>query len=60
MDCDTNLRDSIGRTPLHYAAANSSLSFVSKLVDSDADVSIADIRGCTPLHFAAAFDSEGR
>lgn len=60
LSCDANLRDSIGRTPLHYASANSSLSFVRMLVETDADVSIADIRGCTALHFASSSDEDGR
>ena len=45
--------DREGRTRLHYAALEGSLSAVRAELEADADVGAADRAGYTPLHFAA-------
>jgi len=48
----------MGRTDLHYAAAEGDLPKVEALIASGADVSLADDTQWTPLHFAAQASSE--
>lgn len=45
--------DSYGRTPLHYAAADSKLDEVARLLALGANVNAQDDNGWSPLHFAA-------
>ena len=45
--------DEYGRTPLHYAASESKLDEVARLLGSGADVNAQDYNGWSPLHFAA-------
>ncbi|MFC3077690.1 ankyrin repeat domain-containing protein [Phenylobacterium terrae] len=45
--------DRLGRSPLHYAAAEGASESVAKLIGAGADVSLPDRAGWTPLHFAA-------
>jgi len=55
-------RDSVQRTPLHYAAAAGQLSCIVQLIGhpeaykmAPADINAADVDGWTPLHAAALF-----
>jgi putative ABC transport system substrate-binding protein len=48
-----NLRDGMGLTTLHYAAAKGALETTKKLLEMGADPNSADERGVTPLHLAA-------
>uniref|UniRef100_A0A8C7LD55 Ankyrin repeat domain 28 n=1 Tax=Oncorhynchus kisutch TaxID=8019 RepID=A0A8C7LD55_ONCKI len=57
---DFNRKDSFGRSPLHYAAANCNYQCLFALVGSGASVNDLDKRGCTPLHYAAASDTDGK
>jgi len=45
--------DRMGRTPLHYAAADGDVGLVHKLLESGLSADAADDNGWTPLHFAA-------
>ncbi len=45
--------DKLGRSPLHYAAAEGAIGSSAALIDAGADASLADRAGWTPLHFAA-------
>lgn len=47
-------RPSLGRAPLHYAAANGSYQCTVALVSAGAEVNELDQKGCSPLHYAAA------
>jgi ankyrin repeat protein len=47
----------MGRTDLHYAAADGDLPKVEALLVAGGDVSLADDNGWTPLHFAAQANS---
>ncbi len=51
--------DKLGRTPLHYAAAEGNAEEVSKLLSGGANPSLPDDNGWTPLHFAAQACSLG-
>jgi ankyrin repeat protein len=46
-------RDSLGYTPLHWAAAVDDAAAVRLLLDAGADPNARDLRGRTPLHIAA-------
>jgi hypothetical protein len=46
-------RDRMGRTAVHYAAADGDVAGLRGLVASGADPDAADNAGWTPLHFAA-------
>ena len=54
LQYDPDLRDSIGRTPLHYAAMGGHLIIIQYLVSSDADPLSEDVFHKLPLHYAAA------
>jgi uncharacterized protein len=45
--------DSLGRTPLHYAASGDDEAATQAEILRGADVGLADHQGSTPLHFAA-------
>ncbi len=45
--------DEYGRTPLHYAAADSKSQEVARLLAAGANVNAQDDNGWSPLHFAA-------
>jgi ankyrin repeat protein len=45
--------ESLGRTPLHYAAFDGNVSAVRALLRDGADPSVVDANGWTPLHAAA-------
>ncbi len=45
--------DRLGRTPLHYAASDSSFSETERLLQGSANPNARDDNGWTPLHFAA-------
>jgi putative ABC transport system substrate-binding protein len=48
-----NLRDGMGLTTLHYAAAKGALETAKKLLEMGADPNSTDEQGVTPLHLAA-------
>ena len=51
--CDTNCKDSNGRTPLHYAAINNHLEMVKYFINEQhCDPMTRDSHGDTPLHIA--------
>ena len=54
LQYDPDLRDSIGRTPLHYAAMRGHLIIIQYLVSSNADPLSEDVFHNLPLHYAAA------
>ncbi|KAG9459183.1 hypothetical protein H6P81_003691 [Aristolochia fimbriata] len=53
-----NLRDSEGRSPLHWAVDRGHVNNVELLIRKGADVNIQDDEGQTPLHYAALCDRE--
>ena len=53
-NCDVNVRDNTGYTPLHYAAHKGHMDIVRCLVENrNCDVNVRDDTGYTPLHYAA-------
>lgn len=48
-----NVKDSEGRTPLHWAVDRGHLNVTALLLSRNADVNETDIDGQTPLHYAA-------
>lgn len=53
-----NLKDSEGRTPLHWAVDRGHLNVTELLVGRDADVNAKDNDGQTPLHYAVTCERE--
>ena len=51
MDIDVNLKDTVGRTPLHIAAEKGNMDVVMFLIENGANVNVADVNGNTPLVF---------
>ncbi len=49
---DINGRDSLGRTPLHYAVANGDVPLVELLLANGAEPNAGDVTGVMPLHGA--------
>ena len=55
--CDTNCKDSQGRTPLHYAVINNHLEVVKYFINEQhCDPMTRDNDGDTPLHLACGYD----
>ncbi|KAF7816674.1 acyl-CoA-binding domain-containing protein 1 [Senna tora] len=54
-----NLKDSEGRTPLHWAVDRGHLNVTELLVSKNADVNAQDDDGQTPLHYAVVCEREG-
>ena len=55
--CDTNCKDSDGRTPLHYAVINDRLEVVRYFINEQhCDPMTRDNDGDTPLHYACRYD----
>ncbi|RZC80984.1 hypothetical protein C5167_043561 [Papaver somniferum] len=53
-----NLKDSEGRSPLHWAVDCGHFDMVELLLSKNADVNAQDNEGQTPLHYAAMCDRE--
>ena len=54
--CNTNCKDSHGRTPLHYAASNNHLEVVRYFINEQhCDPMVGDKYGDTPLHLACYY-----
>ncbi|XAR52188.1 hypothetical protein NMG60_11020123 [Bertholletia excelsa] len=53
-----NLKDSEGRTPLHWAVDRGHLNIAELLVSKTADVNAKDNEGQSPLHYAAVCERE--
>ena len=54
--CDTNCKDSHGRTPLHYAASNNHLEVVRYFINEQhCDPMTRDNGGNTPVHLACHY-----
>ena len=50
-----NVKDSIGKTILHYAASSKKPELISLLLSEfDADPNVTDAEGCTPLHLISS------
>ncbi|CAI0452503.1 unnamed protein product [Linum tenue] len=58
-DVSVNLKDSEGRTPLHWAVDRGHLNIVELLVGRNADVNAKDSEGQTALHYAVVCEREG-
>ena len=55
--CDTNCKDTCGRTPLHYAVSNNHLEVVRYFINEQhCDPMSRDKDGDTPLHYACRND----
>lgn len=55
---EVNLRDSEGRTPLHWAVDRGHLNAAEILVNANADVNAQDNEGQTALHYAVLCERE--
>lgn len=55
---DMNIKDSNGRSPLHFAVASGDLSVVKELTNCGGDVFSKDSLGEIPLHWAASSGRE--
>lgn len=53
-----NLKDSEGRTPLHWAVDRGHLNITELLVSKNADINAKDNEGQSALHYAAVCDRE--
>ncbi|KAL2921787.1 Acyl-CoA-binding domain-containing protein 2 [Bienertia sinuspersici] len=53
-----NLKDSEGRTPLHWAVDRGHLPVIELLYSKNADMNAKDNEGQTPLHYAVVCDRE--
>ncbi|KAL9237439.1 hypothetical protein vseg_011986 [Gypsophila vaccaria] len=53
-----NIKDSEGRTPLHWAVDRGHLPVIELLLKNNADVNAKDNEGQTPLHYAVVCDRE--
>ncbi|MCG9130377.1 VCBS repeat-containing protein [Candidatus Poribacteria bacterium] len=51
MNIDVNLKDIVGRTPLHIAAEKGNIDVAMFLIENGANVNVADANGNTPLVF---------
>ncbi|CAN1250833.1 Acyl-CoA-binding domain-containing protein 2 [Linum perenne] len=58
-DVSVNLKDSEGRTPLHWAVDRGHRNIVELLVERNADVNAKDNEGQTALHYAVVCEREG-
>ncbi|KAI1278295.1 hypothetical protein F5Y07DRAFT_406966 [Xylaria sp. FL0933] len=54
-----NRKDSFGRTPLSYAAANGHQSIVQLLLEKGANINTRDMNGLTPLSWARRYGHTG-
>ncbi|KAK4777318.1 hypothetical protein SAY87_017505 [Trapa incisa] len=54
-----NVKDSEGRTPLHWAVDRGHFNVVELLISKGADVNSKDKEGQVPLHYAALCEREG-
>jgi uncharacterized protein len=54
---DVKARDDVGRTPLHWAAANGTSANITALLKRGAKVNVRNLDGGTPLTFAASGDT---
>ena len=55
--CDTNCKESHGRTPLHYAVINNHLEVVRYFINEQhCDPMTRDTDGNTPLHYAVIYN----
>lgn len=57
---DFQMKDNIGRLPLHYAASQGHYQCVFTLVGIGSLTNCIDLEGCTPLHLASGYDVEGK
>ncbi|XP_021909327.1 acyl-CoA-binding domain-containing protein 2 [Carica papaya] len=53
-----NVKDSEGRTPLHWAVDRGHINIVEALVSNNADINAKDNEGQTPLHYAVVCERE--
>lgn len=53
-----NLKDSEGRTPLHWAVDRGQFHITELLLSRNADVNVKDKEGQTPLHYAVVCERE--
>lgn len=51
INIDVNLKDTVGRTPLHIAAEKGNIDVAMFLIENGANVNVADTNGNTPLVF---------